>query len=422
MVKPPERMDFTVEDQRATWKRWRRQFMVWLTSTEQLEKSDVVKINLLLTCLGPDGLEVYDTFDAADDATLEDVLEEFDRYWEPRSNVTMSRYKFFSSEQGSKSVNEFVTSLKSLAKDCEFGDLRDSLVKDMLVLHCSSDDLRGRLLRETDLTLKRATNIALVHEEANRNLGLISSGGGRGASDGEGAALVASWRRRKRSGGSDKIDTGGGDGERFYGVCWVCGKRGHKAAVCKLRHMSASEDRAAGVAIAGGRSRSSSGSDSSGSRPSSSISSRLRHGTSGRAPKLALSASLKGARNDCWLVDSGASCHMTGRREVLANYKSFAKPCSVFVGGGRKLWAYGVGEVYFALRTGVAGHVIDTRLTKTLYVPDLCRNLVSVRAVEKRGYRVDFKNRVCQFFDANGAVCGRANCDPSGLYALDIFG
>ena len=49
---------------------------------------------------------------------------------------------------------------------------------------------------------------------------------------------------------------------------------------------------------------------------------------------------------DRWLIDSGASSHMTPQRECLVNYRKFDTPEKVGLGDGRIVEAEGVGNVH----------------------------------------------------------------------------
>ena len=52
----------------------------------------------------------------------------------PRKNLTILRNKFLVKRQDEdQSFNDFVADLKRLSTDCEFGAIRDDLVKDMIV-------------------------------------------------------------------------------------------------------------------------------------------------------------------------------------------------------------------------------------------------------------------------------------------------
>ena len=104
-----------------------------MTATESDEKEDNVKTCILLSCIGPKGREVYGTFDYAeegDNKKLDVVMDKFEAYCKPKKNITISRHKFFTHKQkDGQSFSDFVTALKRLSDECEFQDLKDSLVK-----------------------------------------------------------------------------------------------------------------------------------------------------------------------------------------------------------------------------------------------------------------------------------------------------
>ncbi len=63
---------------------------------------------------------------------------------------------FFTRAQGTREkIDAYVTDLKHKAKDCEFGDLTDLLIRDRIVCRIKYDNVRARLLREADLTLEK---------------------------------------------------------------------------------------------------------------------------------------------------------------------------------------------------------------------------------------------------------------------------
>ena len=49
-----------------------------------------------------------------------------------------------------------MTKLKKLSSDCEFGELKNSLIKDIVVIGVTDDSLPERMLREPNLTLEKA--------------------------------------------------------------------------------------------------------------------------------------------------------------------------------------------------------------------------------------------------------------------------
>ena len=51
------------------------------------------------------------------------IIETFDEYCIPHKNITFLRQQFFTPRQVGQSFDEFVTSLRKLSADCDFGDL-----------------------------------------------------------------------------------------------------------------------------------------------------------------------------------------------------------------------------------------------------------------------------------------------------------
>ena len=155
------------------WKTWQKHFQFFLTATESDGKSDKIKTSILLTCIGPKGRDIYETFTFEQDTDklkLKPVLEKFTSYCNPRMNITILRHKFFTYKQvEGQSFNDFVTELKKRGSECEFGELTTSLTKDMIVCGVADNTLRERLLRDGDLTLEKAIAAGHAAEETKRH-------------------------------------------------------------------------------------------------------------------------------------------------------------------------------------------------------------------------------------------------------------
>lgn len=74
------------------------------------------------------------------------------------------------------SIDSYVTDLENKAKDCEFGELHDSLVRDRIVCGVTNDQVRGRLLREPDLTLDKASDICRASEITTTQVRALTEG------------------------------------------------------------------------------------------------------------------------------------------------------------------------------------------------------------------------------------------------------
>ena len=93
-----------------------------------------------------------------------------------RRNVSYERYVFFSRAQDSgESIDQYVTVLKRLCESCDFGTLRNYLIKDRIELGINNHETRGRLLREPDFTLEKALELVRAAEATEKHMIAINN-------------------------------------------------------------------------------------------------------------------------------------------------------------------------------------------------------------------------------------------------------
>eukprot|EP00253_Pinus_taeda_P004242 PITA_04242 len=94
---------------------------------------------------------------------------------------------------------------------------------------------------------------------------------------------------------------------------------------------------------------------------------------------------------DHWLIDSGASRHFTRYKEALSNLVENETNMEIILGDNATYLVKGIGTVTLHLNQGQTFH-----LQEVLYVLDLKKNLVSISAMEDKGFRVSFVDgKVC---------------------------
>ena len=64
-----------------------------------------------------------------------------------------------------QTFNDFVTELRRLSENCEFNELRDFLIKDMIICDITDNNFRERMLQCTDIDLNKAINIGPASEQ-----------------------------------------------------------------------------------------------------------------------------------------------------------------------------------------------------------------------------------------------------------------
>ena len=104
-----------------------------------------------------------------------------------------------------------------------------------------------------------------------------------------------------------------------------------------------------------------------------------------------------------WIVDSGASSHMTWDRDMYCEYRELSTPQPVKLGDGRKVNAMGKGTIKLKVMSSSDREVTFT-LTETLHVPDMSCNLLSVRSITDKGYRMSFHEDRCSIESRDGKV------------------
>ncbi len=106
-----------------------------------------------------------------------------------------------------------------------------------------------------------------------------------------------------------------------------------------------------------------------------------------------------------WLVDSGASSHMTREKQLLIDYKEFEVPRKVSLGDGNSVNVVGVGNVLLKMLFQVSQPKINV-MYGVLYVPKLACNLFSVKAATATGNTVNFGQGKCWIRDRHGNLRG----------------
>ena len=118
--------------------------------------------------------------------------------------------------------------------------------------------------------------------------------------------------------------------------------------------------------------------------------------------------------SDAWYVDSGASQHMSPKREWFVGFEPIPAR-KVFMGDDSFKEAVGVGSIVvgMVLNNGI----VYGKLESVLYVPGLARNLFSVSKATSRGLHVDFTGEECIFRNKLGAIVARGTREER-LYKL----
>jgi len=119
---------------------------------------------------------------------------------------------------------------------------------------------------------------------------------------------------------------------------------------------------------------------------------------------------------DNFIADSGASQHMSFRKDYFQTYEPFDVPVLVTVGNGENIEALGQGDIRVQVKVGRRRDI--TFIRKVWYVPNLGRNLLSVSRTVEKGYSFTVKNNKCVFMkNGKPEMFGHVN---NGLFELEM--
>ena len=130
------------------------------------------QLNILLNLAGHEAIERSQNFVFASDADRKNVSvwkAKFRELCTPLKNLTILRHTFNTrSQKADESFQAYLTALRTMAKACEFGDMRDELLKDRIVVGIRNDKTRDVLFAEPKLELPRAIELCNLYEGAEK--------------------------------------------------------------------------------------------------------------------------------------------------------------------------------------------------------------------------------------------------------------
>lgn len=159
-IQPPDLFDFQKPE---SWTTWVTRFERYMSVAKLTNSSSKEKVDLLCYTMGVEAEDILARIvpAAADRSIYETVKTKFDEFFAPKKNVVFDRYKFNARvQQPGESVDTFITALYSLADKCDYSTLKESLIRDRIVIGIADKKVSQRLQLNSELTLDQAVTIA----------------------------------------------------------------------------------------------------------------------------------------------------------------------------------------------------------------------------------------------------------------------
>ena len=149
------------------------------------------------------------------------IVSTLTKHYSPPPSEVVQSYRFFTRvRQPGETVSAFVAALRRLAKDCNFGDTMERILRDKIVFSINDEVIQKKLLDEPNLTYTRALELAESAEAAARGQKEMRA-------PFQPAKTEPTHRVTSKSDATDKESKGV--------VCHRCGKPGHLATVCRFK-------------------------------------------------------------------------------------------------------------------------------------------------------------------------------------------
>ncbi|XP_067940522.1 uncharacterized protein [Watersipora subatra] len=180
-----KKLNFKDENLSVSWKTFKRQFNILRIAKKYGDMEEEEKFANLLMLIGLDSVSIYDQFNFHDTEegrtrTLVNVIAMFDNHFEPVRNIIYELVKFNSLKQGSMSIQQFITEVHTQADNCDYGNMRDQLIRDRIVVGVADNKLREQLIdvEELDLAtcIRKAKQFISHHAQAAKLLGETHDG------------------------------------------------------------------------------------------------------------------------------------------------------------------------------------------------------------------------------------------------------
>ena len=166
---PPPPLEIHDSNVAEKWKRFCLEWSNYVLTTELHKKSEQVQVATHLTVIGEEARDVYPTFEWPDEESknkIGPVLQQFADYCQPRKNIPFERYRFNNrAQEAGETYDQYKTALRKLAEGCEFDKITpEEILRDRLIFGIRDVKIRERLLRESQLTLKKTNEIYRASE------------------------------------------------------------------------------------------------------------------------------------------------------------------------------------------------------------------------------------------------------------------
>ena len=151
-------------NQADIWPKWLRHFERYRIASGLQNKSNQEQVGTFLYAKGDCADAIVKTL------SINEVKKALNSYFAARRNVIVERARFNRRRQNpGEFVDTFIQDLYRFAENCEYGTLKDELIRDRIIVGVLDDTLSDHLQAKSDLTLADAARVSRQSEARKQN-------------------------------------------------------------------------------------------------------------------------------------------------------------------------------------------------------------------------------------------------------------
>ena len=248
-LQPPEPFNFRNPDD---WPRWRNRFQQFRDASGLSTETASKQVSTFLYCLGEEAESVLASTGITPDDRKDysKVLEKVDGFFKVRKNIIYERARFNRrNQQSGETAEQYIMALYDLAQHCDYGEMKDEMIRDRLVVGIRDSSLSEKLQLDPALTLETAKK-AIRQREAVHEQQKVLKGNDRTIGDCNLDAMQHRQQHTHRNRGQQRdhmrdshshadqrrvLNTRSGTNMRSGEKCGRCGGNRHPRAKCPAK-------------------------------------------------------------------------------------------------------------------------------------------------------------------------------------------
>ena len=164
-LQPPEPFNFRNPDD---WPRWRNRFQQFRDASGLSTETASKQVSTFLYSLGEEAESVLASTGITPDDRKDysKVLEKVDGFFKVRKNIIYERARFNRrNQQSGETAEQYIMALYDLAQHCDYGEMKDEMIRDRLVVGICDSSLSEKLQLDPALTLETAKKLFVSEKQ-----------------------------------------------------------------------------------------------------------------------------------------------------------------------------------------------------------------------------------------------------------------